>query len=459
MKRRLRGASLAVLFGMLGGSASASAQTLSEALAEAYKTNPQLLAQRALLRATDEQVPQALANWRPMVAFTGQAAFETSASVQPHFPTSYAYTRSSSLDLSVTEPVYRGGRTEAQTRQAINAVQAMRAQTLAVETMVFQSVAQAYLDVVRDQNLVVVQRNNERVLRKLFEETEQRFRIGRLTGTDVAQAQSAFAQATATRIAAEGQLEVSRASYTRAVGHPPGRLVLPRERPALQATREEALSLAAHDNFNVISAGFTELAARDNIDLVRGLLLPQISIFGDLDRSNVSEMSVGNASTRTASITANATMPVYEGGAIYSQTRQAEQTVGQRRSEVDDARRAAVQTAAQTWATLQAARASISSFRAAVRSAQIALAGMQEELLDGTRTVLDVLVGQQQVFSTQSQLVTAEHDAALAEFNLAAAVGRLIAPELKLPVRLYDMERHYRAVKEKWIAFDGGLAE
>jgi outer membrane protein TolC len=147
------------------------------------------------------------------------------------------------------------------------------------------------------------------------------------------------------------------------------------------------------------------------------------------------------------------------GGAIYSQTRKAEQTVAQRRSEVDDARRASVQTTAQTWATLQAARASIGSFRAAVRTAQIAVAGMQEELLDGTRTVLDVLVGQQQVFSTQSQLVTAEHDAALAEFNLAAAVGRLIAPELKLPVRLYDMERHYRTVKQKWIGFDGGLAE
>src|SRR5216683_4172700 len=215
MRRGLRAASLAVLFVALGGSAPASAQTLSEALAEAYKTNPHLLAQRALLRATDEQVPQALANWRPMVVYTGQAAFETSASVQPHFSTFYTHARSSSLNLSVTQPVYRGARTEAQTRQAINAVQATRAQTLAVETMVFQSVVQAYLDVVRDQNLVIVQRNNERVLRKLFEETEQRFRIGRLTGTDVAQAQSAFAQATATRIAAEGQLEVSRASYTR----------------------------------------------------------------------------------------------------------------------------------------------------------------------------------------------------------------------------------------------------
>jgi outer membrane protein len=152
-------------------------------------------------------------------------------------------------------------------------------------------------------------------------------------------------------------------------------------------------------------------------------------------------------------------MPVYEGGAIWSQTRQAEQTVGQRRSQVDDARRAAVQAAIQSWEALQAARSSIASFAAAVRAAQIALAGLQEEALAGSRTVLDVLIGEQQLFTSQSQLVTAEHDAALAEFVLAAAVGRLIAPELKLPVSLYDMGRHYREVKDKWIGLAGGLKQ
>ena len=249
---------------------------------------------------------------------------------------------------------------------------------------------------------------------------------------------------------AEGQLEVSRANYARAVGHPPGRLTLPRERPALPATREDALRLAAGNNFNVISAAFTELAARDNIDVVRGQLLPQVSIVGDLNRASSATSSAANtvaagSPTNLASIMATATAPLYEGGALYSQTRQAEQTVGQRRSQVDDARRA-VQTADQGWAALQAARASIASFAAAVRAAQIALAGLQEEALTGTRTVLDVLIAEQQLFTTQSQLVTAEHDTAVAEFNVAAAVGRLIAPELKLPVPLYDMGRHYKEV-------------
>jgi outer membrane protein len=152
-------------------------------------------------------------------------------------------------------------------------------------------------------------------------------------------------------------------------------------------------------------------------------------------------------------------MPVYEGGAIYSQTPQAQQTVGQRRSQLDDARRAAVQTADQSWATLQATRSSLTSFAAAVRAAQIALAGLQHEALMGTRTVLDVLVGEQQLFVTQQQLVNAQHDAAVAEFNVAAAVGRLIAPELKLPVPLFEMDRHYQEVRDKWIGFAGALTQ
>jgi outer membrane protein len=447
---------------MLAVGGAASAQSLTEVLAEAYRTNPQLLAQRALLRATDEMVPQALANWRPTVAFTGQTGYAVAAESAAHTPTTYSHARPSTLDLAMTQQLYRGGRTEAQVRQAIDTVEATRAQTLAVETTVFQAVAQAYLDVVRDQNLVEVNRNNEFVVGQEFEATRIRAETGELTGTEVAQARSSYEQAKAQLVAAEGQLKISRANFTRAVGHPPGRLTLPRERPILPATRDEALSLAAKANPNVISAGFTELAARDNIDVVRGQLLPQVSAVGDVNRASsaaISAAAISSATTTTASVTATMTMPVYEAGAIYSQTRQAEQTVGQRRSQRDDARRAAVETAAQNWAALEAARAGITSFTEAVRAAQIALSGLQEEALTGTRTVLDVLVQTQQLFTTQQQLVTAQHDAAVAEFNIAAVVGRLIAPELRLPVSLYEPDRHYNEVKDKWTGFAGGLTE
>src|SRR5438309_2279961 len=256
--------------------ASPHAQTLTQALAEAYNNNPQLLAQRALLRATDEQVPQALSFWRPQVTFTGQIGLNTSSLQTPPVAPSlnllgqtvstsdrrHIITRPDLVQFQAIEPVYRGGRTVAQTRQAINTVESTRAQTLAIETTVFQAVAMAYLDVVRDQALLEVDRNNVEVLRKQLEATQDRFRVGEVTRTDVAQAESSLAQAQGTLVSQQGTLEISRAEYVRAVGHAPGKLILPRERPALPATREEALSLAANNNFSVIWAVFAELAAR-----------------------------------------------------------------------------------------------------------------------------------------------------------------------------------------------------
>src|SRR6516225_1212200 len=188
------------------------AQTLTQALAETYNTNPQLLAQRALLRATDEQVPQALSGWRPTVNFTGQvggarSAFTSGNTLTGSRTSMYSTFYQNSLNLQVTQPVYSGGRTLAQTRQAINSVQSTRAQTLAVETSVFQAVAQAYLDVVRDQALVEVNRSNVGVLRKQLEATQDRFRVGEVTRTDVAQAEASLAQAVGQLVTTQGNLE------------------------------------------------------------------------------------------------------------------------------------------------------------------------------------------------------------------------------------------------------------
>src|SRR5579885_215524 len=191
-------AGLAVALGIAGG--GARAQSLTEAFAYAYNNNPQLLAQRAQLRATDESVPQALANWRPTVNFNASAGFTRGGSVSSasgaDTPTQFGSFVSKATSVTLTQNLYRGGRTEAQTRQAINTVQAQRAQTLATETSVFQAVAQAYLDTVRDQTLLEVARNNEQVLRRQLEATRDRFRVGEVTRTDVAQAESSLAQAT-----------------------------------------------------------------------------------------------------------------------------------------------------------------------------------------------------------------------------------------------------------------------
>jgi outer membrane protein len=456
---QLKGGAVGAALLLLGGSYEVSAQTLTQALAEAYNTNPQLLAQRALLRATDEQVPQALSGWRPTVNFTGQVGGNRASFTAAKLPSQYSTFFSNTVNLQVSQPVYSGGRTLAQTRQAMNTVESTRAQTLAIETSVLQAVAQAYLDVVRDQALLEVDRNNVQVLRKQLEATQDRFRVGEVTRTDVAQAEASLAQAIGTETAAEGTLATSRAEYVRAVGHQPGILLLPRERPALPATREETESLAANNNFSVISANFAELAARDNIDVVKSQLLPQISLVGDVQRLFAPSTTLSGSRENLASVSAQMTWNLYEGGALYSQTRQAEQTVGQRLSQVDDARRFAVQTATDAWETLKSARASISSFAAAVRAAQIALEGTQQEALVGTATTLDVLIQNQTLLTTQQQLITAEHDAAVAEFNVAAAIGRLTAADLHLPVQLYDMERHFKRVRDKWAGFRGGLSE
>ena len=457
--RRLGLAGIGLL--LFSGFSAAHAQTLTQALAETYNTNPQLLAQRALLRATDEEVPQALSGWRPTVNFTGQVGGARSGFTANTLGTKSLYSTffQNTVNLAVTQSVYNGGRTLAQTRQAMNTVESTRAQTLFIETSVFQAVAMAYLDVVRDQALVEVDRNNVEVLRKQLEATQDRFRVGEVTRTDVAQAEASLAQGQGTLTTAEGTLAQSRAEYVRAVGHPPGILLLPRERPALPATREETESLAANNNFSVISANFAELAARDNIDVVKSQLLPQVSLVGTVQRLFAPSISLSGSRENEASIVAQMTWSLYEGGAIYSQTRQAQQTVGQRLSQVDDARRAAVQTAVDAWETLKAARASISSFAAAVRAAQIALEGTQQEALVGTATTLDVLIQNQTLLTTQQQLIVAEHDSALAEYNVAAATGRLTAADLHLPVQLYDMERHFKQVRDKWAGFRGGLSQ
>jgi outer membrane protein len=433
----------------VAASESARAETLIEALADAYNNNPQILAERANLRATDESVPQALSGWRPTVTFTGSIGAEHVEDKPPSQFVGGPIPRVA--DLNITQPLFSGGRTVALTAQAEKTVEAERARNIATEGTVFLSVAQAYLDVVRDQATLELAVNNEQVLRKQLEATADQFRVGAVTRTDVAQAEARLAGATASRLQAEGNLQVSRANYVRAVGHQPERLVAPDFRPVLPGTRDGALSMAALNNPNVIAAIYTEDAARDAIDATRAQLLPSLNLIGDVNRA-VSTV-VDNQTQSAASLTARLTVPLYEAGNIYSQTRQATETLGQRRGQTDDARRAAVQGATQAWEQTASGRAQIISLQSTVRAAEIAFEGTQEEQRVGARTILDVLNAQQELFTNRVQLVTAQHDLAVAEFNLALQVGQLTAADLRLPVKLYDVDEHYREVRNKWLGF------
>jgi outer membrane protein len=212
------------------------------------------------------------------------------------------------------------------------------------------------------------------------------------------------------------------------------------------------LTLSAQNNPNVVSALFTEAAARESVRQVRAELLPTVRIVGSVQRTE--DQTIVGTSANSASVTAQLTVPLYEAGSVYSRTREAQQTVAQRRSQVDDARRTAVQQATTAWETLQSNRARVESLRSSIRAAQIALEGVQQEAAVGSRTVLDILNAEQELFNARVDLVRAQRDQLVSEFQLAAAIGRLTAADLKLPIQLYDADKHYQAVRNKWIGFD-----
>ncbi|GGF13538.1 type I secretion protein TolC [Aliidongia dinghuensis] len=448
----------------------AAAQTLQDALVQAYQSNPQLLAERANLRATDEGVPQALANWRPTVQLSASQGYTHVDSTSPEAVTNVlgqptgktadvsgsSNSHPQTYGVSITQPLYRGGRTVAQTAEALNLVQAERARLVAEEQTIMLTVATDYMNVVRDQATVDLDINNEQVLKRQLEQTQDQFRVGEVTRTDVAQAEASYAQAIATRQAAEGALQVDRAAFEHDVGIAPGKLVAPTGLPPLPTKREAAVDLASTSNPNVIAAQFAQQASEDNVNVVRGQLLPQVGLTASWQHAKDSTNTAGLRAD-DAQVVAQVTMPLYEGGAIYSQTRQAKQTVAQRKSQVDDARRVAVQSAASFWEQMLSDRATITSLQAAIRANEISLDGTRQEAAVGQRTVLDILNAEQVLLQSRVNLVSSQHDEIVAELSLASAIGALTAKNLGLPVELYEPDKNFNEVRDKWVGF--GSAE
>jgi len=420
----------------------AAAETLPEALAKAYLNNPTLLAARAELRATDERVPQALSGWRPTVSATAEVGEEWEDS-----ETGGSESRTPrSAALRLSQPIYRGGRTVAGTSQAENLVQAQRAALSSVEQDVLLRAATAYMDALRDEAVLQLTINNEQVLVRQLEATQDRFAVGEITRTDVAQAESRLARATAQRIEAEGALTASRAIYREVIGDLPGALVSPDPLTGLPPSEAETVAGSA-DTPDLRAAEFTERAARDGIDVAFGELLPTVTLNGDLTTQD--DVGARNSQSDSASIAAQLVVPLYQAGAVTSRLREAKERVFQRRREIDEQRRRAEQRATSAWQELETARAQIVSFESEVRATRIALDGVRQEAEVGARTVLDVLDAEQEALDAQVNLVTARRDEVVAGFQVLAAVGRLTARDLALAVEYYDSEEHYRAVRNK----------
>ncbi len=434
--------------------AVAQPRTLTEALALAYSSNPTLLAERANLRATDETVPAALAGWHPTVTVSATAGFANDVRLN-HIPSGSITQRSvadrglNTATVTATQPLYRGGATRAGTNKAENQVMAERARLYAQEQATLQAVVTAYVGVIQATQVLALNTNNEQVLTRQLQATNDRFRVGELTRTDVAQAEAALANATATRQTSEGNLQTARSTFRDAVGSLPGKLVEPQPLRLPTRTLEQAQSTARTNNPTVVAALFDDAAAKDNFDLQYARLMPQLSLQAQYGRNE--DSTTKNLQTNTGQILAVLSMPIYQGGSEYAAIRQARQQQLQTRQKLEAARSTTIQQVTSAWATYGAAKAAIESTRLQIKANEIALEGVQREALVGSRTTLDVLNAEQALLQSRVTLIQNLASMVTASYQVATATGKLTARDLNLNVPLYDETAYYAAVRNRWI--------
>jgi outer membrane protein len=441
------------------GMTAASADTLRGALTQAYQNNPQLNAARAAVRATDENVPQALSGYRPRISLSAsvgeQYLDQLTKATGPNGNPIYANTRGAqavqSYGGTISQTILNGHGTASRTRQAEQLVSAARETLRLSEQTVLLAAATAYMNLIRDAAILDLQRRNVEVLQEQLRQTRDRFNVGEVTRTDVAQAESRLAAARATMLTAESNYTASRATYRQVIGTDPGRLapaspvdrLSPRSLP--QAVKE---ARARHPS--VTTAMFNVDAAVFQVKIAESALYPTLSVVGNVQQSYGSQQSLSSLEGLSASVAGQLSVPVYQGGSEYATVRQAKETLSQRRIDLDTARDQAQQTLVQSWGQLEAAKAQIQATQSQVTSAEIALNGVREEARVGQRTTLDVLNAQQELVNARVSLVTAQRDRVVASYALLAAAGRLSPQALKLDVPIYDPSVHYHQVRDTW---------
>ena len=442
--------------------------TLQEALASAYLTNPTLQAERANLRSIDENVPTAVAGWRPTVSVTTSGTLETGATSaglerqqvtdprtgitsiqQLQVPSTAVHgLRGYTTSVSAVQPLYEGGRTTGQTHEAVNRVMAERANLISTEQQVFANAVSAYVGVIEDEQLLQLQINNEKVLEEQLRATNDRFRVGEITRTDVAQAEAALASARATRQQAEGTLQTAQATYTQQLGTPPPPNLVPPQPLVLPVQNQgQAVAVAVSNNPNVINALFTEASDKDAVDVAMSALLPKLNLQGQYVNQSAQGLPLERNFLSEGLL--SLTVPIYQGGAEYAAVRQAKQTAQQGHRQVDVQRRSAAELAISNWQSLLSYKASIDSNRTAIQSNIIALDGVERQAIVGTSTTLEVLQQQQTLLTAQVALVQSLSSLVLTSYGVAAAIGRLTARDLRLPVPLYDETAYYNAVRNR----------
>jgi outer membrane protein len=442
----------------LAGPAPVLADTIEAALVRAYQNNPQLNAQRASVRSTDENVPQALSGYRPRVALTASGGYQYSDSLTTSggSPTSIARTEihgtnaPSAAGLTVSQTLYNGNQTANKTRAAESQVSGAREALRVLEQSVLLSAATIYMDYLRDAAIVEVQRSNTRVLEQTLKQTQDRFNVGEVTRTDVAQSEAQLAAGRTQQLQAESNLTTTRSNFRRIIGNEPVALApgSPVDR-FLPGALPAAVELSLTENPNVTSAMFGIDVNFLQVKINEGALLPTVTVQAAVQQSN--EQTLITPRAFGASAIAQVSVPIYQGGGEYSLIRQSKENLAQQRLNLELTRDQTRANTVTAWGQLVAGKAQVASAQAQVTASEIALNGVREEAKAGQRTTLDVLNAQQALVNARVALVTAQHDRVVASYSVLNAVGRLSPIVLKLATTTYDPSVHYQQVRDSWI--------
>lgn len=429
------------LFALAAVAAPVSAETLSDAIALAYRTNPTLLAQRANQRALDESVPQARAGLRPTISVSADVDYSRADT-----PAGVVETDTLGVGIGLSQNLYTGGRVGHAIGAAEANVLAGREQLRGVEQAVLASVIQAYVDVRRDMEILTIRQDNLAVLRRQLDEADARFEVGEITRTDVAQAQARLAQSEADLAQAQAQLSVSRAAYAAVVGQAPTNLEAPVALPGVPTDFDSALDVGLVENPAVRGAEFALRAAEARVAAARSEYLPSVRATASYGGS--SDLSNFDLTDRTA-FTAGASLsvPLFTGGLNRSRVAQALETANAAQIDLEGQRRGVLQDVSSAYAQLVSARSSVAAGEQAVRAASVAAEGVRQEAQVGLRTTLDVLNQELELRAAQVDLVSARRNEYVAQAAVLAAMGRLEGPRLVAAIDAYDAGANAAAVR------------
>jgi outer membrane protein len=439
------------------GPVPALADTIEAALVRAYQNNPQLNAQRASVRFTDENVPQALSGYRPKVAVNASIGYQYSDTLTTAGGTPSTLVRTQlhgtdpprSAGATITQTLFNGQQTANRTRAAESQVSGAREGLRVLEQAVLLQAATIYMDYLRDSAIVEVQKSNVRVLEQTLKQTRDRFNVGEVTRTDVAQSEAQLAAGKTQLLTAEAQLVTTKSNFRRIIGNEPEALApgSPVDR-YLPGTLPGAVDLGLTQNPNVTAAMFGIDVSYLQVKVNEGALLPTVTFQAAVQQTYETTLTLQRSFG--ASATANLTIPVYQGGAEYSLIRQSKETLAQQRLVLEQTRDQTRANVVTAWGQLVAGKAQVQSAQSQVTASEIALNGVREEAKAGQRTTLDVLNAQQALVNARVALVTAQHDRVVASYSVLNSVGRLSPQVLKLPTTVYDPSVHYQQVRDSW---------